>query len=775
VNRRETDKETLRCARRTLAPEAVRPGGTLGVYRFDDVRVDVASFRVERNGEAVPLEPKAFDLLVLLLERQGQLVTKQEILDRVWRQTAVTDNALTRIVANLRKALGDDARDSRYIETVPTRGYRWLVPVQRDESTPIAVADRRARPPRRATWLAAAALIVVIVCAAVLVRRARLPMAGAMPGPALGSLWPTQITFSPRLDAFPALAPNGRALAYASDRSGGFEIVVKALTAGGGEMALTSDGQQNVQPAWSPDGDYVAYHSMRRGGVWIVPALGGAPRQVSAFGSKPAWSPDGRRLAFQSDPLADIGPTAYGANVPSTIWTVARDGGDLRRLTESTQPIGGHASPAWSPDGRRIAFVTYSAAPARLWSVPAAGGPATLLVEGHIPIHDPVFTPDGSALYYATGAPFIVRVPLSAETGLPQGEGEEIATPGLPSARHISISGDGRRLAMAALSMSSNLWSVLVAPDTGAALKPPAALTDDTLRRKTTPVFSPDGEWIAFSASRGGAGSDVWVIHVKDGRTIPVTAGDPTMAKPTAPSYFRASWLPDSTRVAFLANDGTRTTLQTADLTSRRPQPLLELRPVAAAAELRRSGVNPTLDFRLSPDGRELAFSEIDTTTGMPRLYVRPVDGGDARALSPPDHPETYPVWSPDGRWIATEVRTDEGSLVGVRAARGGPLRRLTGGLGQSWIHTWAPGSDRVLFAGQRGGVWNIWWVSRATGRESPVTNFTGVDTFVRYPAWSPSGDRIVFENGQVRGNIWVSMLRDSTESWPRNRTRTAR
>jgi len=197
---------------------------------------------------------------------------------------------------------------------------------------------------------------------------------------------------------------------------------------------------------------------------------------------------------------------------------------------------------------RRIVFATYSAAPARPWSVPSSGSPATLLVEGNVPMHEPVFTPDGRAFYYATGAPFIVRVPLSPETGLPQADGEEIATPGLSSARHISISGDGRRMAMAALTMSSNLWTVLVAPGTGAAVKPPAALTENTLRRKTTPVFSPDGEWIAFSASRGGAGTDVWVMNVADGRTIPVTAGDPTTAKPSAPSYFRASWLPDRDR-----------------------------------------------------------------------------------------------------------------------------------------------------------------------------------------------------------------------------------
>ena len=118
----------------------------MAAYRFDDVRVDVASFRVERGGRPVPLEPKAFDLLVLLLERQGQLVTKQEILDAVWRHTAVTDNALTRIVAHLRKALDDDARDARYIETVPTRGYRWLVPVARDEGAAPGPAPARERP-----------------------------------------------------------------------------------------------------------------------------------------------------------------------------------------------------------------------------------------------------------------------------------------------------------------------------------------------------------------------------------------------------------------------------------------------------------------------------------------------------------------------------------------------------------------------------------------------------------------------------------------------------
>ena len=159
------------------------------LFEFGPFRLDPTERLLLHDGQAVPLPPKAFDLLVLLLERQGRLVTKQEILDSVWRQTAVTDNALTRIVANLRKALGDDARDSRYIETVPTRGYRWLVPVQRDESSPVAGDIRVARPPGRAIWLAAAAFVVALVGAGVLARCAQLSVAGGTPGPrALGSL-----------------------------------------------------------------------------------------------------------------------------------------------------------------------------------------------------------------------------------------------------------------------------------------------------------------------------------------------------------------------------------------------------------------------------------------------------------------------------------------------------------------------------------------------------------------------------------------------------------
>jgi len=159
------------CAHPRRGRSSFRPGGRgagegrLPLYAFDDVRVDTAAFRVERGGTVIALEPKAFDLLVLLLERPGQLVTKQEILDTVWRQTAVTDNALTRTVAHLRKALGDDAREARYIETVPTRGYRWVATVTRPaEASPVRPpAESRPRSSRLALLGLAALVVAAIV------------------------------------------------------------------------------------------------------------------------------------------------------------------------------------------------------------------------------------------------------------------------------------------------------------------------------------------------------------------------------------------------------------------------------------------------------------------------------------------------------------------------------------------------------------------------------------------------------------------------------------
>src|SRR5262249_8860881 len=103
------------------------------IYQFLYVRGEVAPFRVVRAGRALALEPKAIETLIFLLDRPGRLVEKDELLNGVWKESFVTPNAMTRIIAQLRRELGDDAKTPHIIQTVPTRGYVFLPEVRRHE------------------------------------------------------------------------------------------------------------------------------------------------------------------------------------------------------------------------------------------------------------------------------------------------------------------------------------------------------------------------------------------------------------------------------------------------------------------------------------------------------------------------------------------------------------------------------------------------------------------------------------------------------------------
>jgi TolB-like protein/DNA-binding winged helix-turn-helix (wHTH) protein/Tfp pilus assembly protein PilF len=98
-------------------------------YRFDGVVIDCGNFRVEKDGQEITLTPRAFDVLVFLARHSGRVVEKQELFDSVWRSSFVSDNALTKVIKEIRQALRDPADQPRYIETVPKRGYRFIAGV----------------------------------------------------------------------------------------------------------------------------------------------------------------------------------------------------------------------------------------------------------------------------------------------------------------------------------------------------------------------------------------------------------------------------------------------------------------------------------------------------------------------------------------------------------------------------------------------------------------------------------------------------------------------
>ena len=144
------------------------------IFRFGEFEVREREFCLFRGGEMIPVEPKAFRVLLHLLRNPHRLVTKDELLDAVWQETSVSENSLTRAVAMLRRLLGDDTREPRYIATVPTAGYRFVADVTSPEetlTTPVTLPDpsppAKESPVRRRVgpWVLAGSALVAVITA----------------------------------------------------------------------------------------------------------------------------------------------------------------------------------------------------------------------------------------------------------------------------------------------------------------------------------------------------------------------------------------------------------------------------------------------------------------------------------------------------------------------------------------------------------------------------------------------------------------------------------
>lgn len=545
----------------------------------------------------------------------------------------------------------------------------------------------------------------------------------------------SQVTFSPGLDDFPALSPDAKSVVYSSDQNGSFEIYIKQLTPGGGELQLTNDGQGNTQPAWSPDGQRVAYYSHNRRSIWIISALGGAPKQLTEFGSHPAWSSDGSMIAFQSQAPGDLFRSR--SLPPSTIWIVSSQGGAPRQITQPGNPSGGHSSPSWSADGKRIAFDSGDFIFSSVWSITIAGGEPKKIAEGS----SPVYAPDGLHIYYLEGTNGgLSKVQLS-----PSGEsiGEPITVlasgPGL-GLSNPTISADGKKFVYSAPRTSSNLWSIPLSPGSADALGPPSTFSRDTSQRNNLMRFSPDGRKLALNRWRPGTSADIWVADA-DGKNLTQLTNNPATDS-------QASWFPEGDKLAFLSNrDNKHMMFWTISLATGKEEPFLDLGEGVQYAAL-------------SPDGKQVAFHW--SQNGATNIWIASVKDGQRRQLTFDSKFMGFPCWSPDGQSIAFERQTSEGvtAHLMVIPSGGGTPTQLTFDQGKAYPHSWSPDGDKIAFAGQRNGIWNIYWISTSTKMQKQLTHYSKMNAFVRYPAWSPLGKQIVFEYAEVTGNIWLLELK---------------
>src|SRR5262245_17259818 len=192
-------------------------------YEFGDVTVSPRDYQISRGGSPLSLEPKSFKVLVYLIENRDRTVSKDDLIQAVWNGTFVTDNALTRVIAQLRRELGDDAKQPKYIETVPTVGYRFVAQLKAPGAPGVSAGWKfRPGPGIAATALGVTALLVLLFMN--VVPRGDVP---AVPAAQLKGI--RQFTVSAGVDQHPAFSPDGSSIAFSSDRTGRFEIYVQPL------------------------------------------------------------------------------------------------------------------------------------------------------------------------------------------------------------------------------------------------------------------------------------------------------------------------------------------------------------------------------------------------------------------------------------------------------------------------------------------------------------------------------------------------------------------
>lgn len=740
------------------------------LYRFGPYELDAGTFKLRKDGETLAVEPKGIDLLRLLLKRAPRVVEKHEIFSIVWKDVAVSDNALTRLVTHVRRALEDDPKSPRFIETIATRGYRFIAEVTQITEPALATvsspsstaAGRQAAASSRfkrfpLSYAVAGGLVVLSTAALIGSRLAKRPSdaawmtdAGIPDVAKLARLHPEQVTVGKSYDGFLSFAPDGKSFAFSSDRGGTLEIHVQGAARGSTPTVLTPDGRHSLQSAWSPDGQFIAYHEISGNGIWVVPSRGGVARQLSDFGASPSWSPDGRRIVFQSLPLTSV----EGIGIPgalSTIWLVDPAGGGAPvQLTKPGDPPGPHLVPRWLQDSRHVLFAAIDSSGSRtaLWNIDIDTGEHRQIVADRRLTPDYVVAPGGQAVYFIAGdADTIWWMPLGPGgtwQADPQPTGLAV---GSAQIAQLAISADGRRLGWTGLESSVQVWAT-------------SEQSSDGSNQGVVPLVQGLGVWygvpspaadgrIALGGERPGSNIDLFLLPPRS--PLRQITSDRS-------NHFGAQWMPGEREIAYVTNTPDGAGFGAIDPSNGRTRTLFRLADLPnPPGPSQRSSASPAANLKFSPDFSRLAMAIVQD--GKLNIWVaglrqqRP--DGTLTQLTFEKEGGSYPVWSADGRAIAYECNEGTDTNVCVINADGKGRTQLTREHGQSWVGGWKPDNDTVLFAAERAGVWNIESVSRSTGQIGVLTHFTVPQGHVRYPRWDAFNHRAVFERAQTTGRIW--------------------
>ena len=599
-----------------------------GVYEFGPFRLDIADRLLWRDGTMVPLEPTQFQVLTILVREAGHLVTREHLMNRVWKETYVDEGSLTVTISILRRKLGDTPSNSTYIETVRKSGYRFVAPVTRQsgpegDARPnpsrarvqsLAIA-RSPRVRRTLTTVATAALIAVIT----------------------GWYWsrseavhhgtPAPVPLHPfgGVQEDPSFSPDGEQVVFTWRPPDTHNYDIYVLRVGDLQATrLTSDPAWDMSPVWSPDGRRIAFirRQVSSGEILLMSPAGGPEQKVvDTTGTAVAWSPDSQTLAFID--------RAAGEEVHS-IFVVSAAGGPKRQVTfPAAEKMYGDSAPAISPDGRTLAFVrhlTYDVSDVFVQPLDAVK-PRRLTFDKR-QIRGLAWMPNGRELIFSSnrnGRHELWRLDVNGTAPPTLVDGiADARFPVVARARSSSYS----RLVYQSFVEDYNIRILRRGADRGWSASQPA-MFGASIRDEQSPSLSPDSRHLSFVSDRSGW-FEVWVCAYPEG-------SDCRQLTSFRQGYVGSPrWSPDSQRIAFDARvDGNADVyLVRADV----GQPVRLTHDVSVESRPAWSNDGRWIYFRSDRTGTHQIW-KVPVSGGAPRHVTR---NGGYEALETPDGKSLY-------------------------------------------------------------------------------------------------------------------------------------
>lgn len=562
------------------------------VYVFENFRLDPIKRRLFNSGEVTIIPPKAFDLLLVMVRHPGMILEKDELMETVWPNTIVEEANLSVTVSTLRKALGEGANERRYIETLPRRGYRFIAEVTEafeenigraaslhspeSESPQIGESKIHSHPTQAVNsddeialsistntsisysqsvlnnigaWIfsnyksylkvvSTVGLLLIIVTATFYIRRMNEQSNTSAHNLVLARAVPA--TSYPGREFSPAFSPEGDRLAFvwSGENDDNNDIYVKYIDEGN-PLRLTTNIADDLNPKWSPDGQTVAFYrsSPNGAGVYLVSAMGGGERRLTdahnQFGSLAihgylSWSADGKQIALSDN---------VSATEPYAIYLIQMDSGERKRLTKPPASVMGDSAPAFSPDGKRVAFARIDSSMVEdLYIVSTDGGEPVRLTFDHARISDIAWKTDGSELIFSSrrnGIQSLWRI--SVRGGNPIWvpiNGSNLSGVTLSKKNH---------LAWVQATNNIDIQEINLSKQSSSTTAPEDLIVSTFIDNE--PQFSPDGQKIAFSSARSGS-SEIWVCENNGSRPRQLTEFN-------GPHCGSPRWSPDARQIVF--------------------------------------------------------------------------------------------------------------------------------------------------------------------------------------------------------------------------------